>query len=356
MTLDQKMAVSKITVAPDALRVYYEAVFNACGLTSEDAALVGDTLFQADLRGVYSHGLVLLPYYVSRLRLGGANPAPQLQVVIDLPGLLLVDGDGGLGQIVSIQAMHMAIERARTSGMAAVFVRNSNHFGAAAYYPMLAAVAGLIGVATTNAQPSMAMWGGRTKGIGNNPLAIAIPAGDAPPLVLDIAMSVAAGGKLTVRAKEGVKIPLGWALDPDGQPTDDPALGLLGQLLPMTDAKGTGLALIFDLLCSVLIGARDATELAVKPDVTRPQDLGHLFLAIDVNAFQPLETFYQRVDMIISRHKAMPRAEGVDEILMPGEPEHRTRQHRCQAGIPFGPGVLRHVEQSLADLEIPTPW
>lgn len=348
--------VDEVLVWPYSLRSYYEDIFGACGLAREDADLVSDTLLEADLRGVSSHGLVNLPYYVARLRLGGANPRPKLQVIADLPGMLLVDGDGGLGQVVAARAMRMAIARAKTSGIAAVFVRNSNHFGAAAYFPMLAVDAGMIGIATTNAQATMAMWGGKVRAIGNNPLAIAVPAGEAPPLVLDMAMSVAAGGKLVVAAKEGRKIPAGWALDPEGQPTDDPALGLIGSLVPIAGPKGSGLALMFDILCGVLTGAHDATELAVKPDRASPQNIGHLLLAINVAAFQPLDEFRERVDTIVRRLKAMPRAAGTAEILTPGEPEHRTKQPRLQTGIPFGREVLSDVEQALVDLGIPTPW
>ena len=345
-----------VLVAPRSLQSFYEGVLAACGVPAPDATLVGDTLLDADLRGVSSHGLINFPYYVDRLRRGGANPTPTVQAVIDLPSLLLLDGDGGLGQVASGRAMEMGIARARTAGAAAVFVRNSNHFGMAAYFSMMATAAGMIGAATTNAAPTMSMWGGTGRKMGNNPLAIAIPAGDAPALVLDIAMSVAAGGKVRVLGLSGREIPHGWALDAKGRPTTDPTQALLGSLMPFAGPKGSGLALMFDLLCGTLAGARDATEMPGAPDVTQPENIGHLFLAIDVAAFQPLGTFRQKVDTIIGRHKAVPTAEGVEEILMPGEREYRLKQERLEAGIPFGRGILEEVGPALTGIGVPLPW
>jgi LDH2 family malate/lactate/ureidoglycolate dehydrogenase len=348
--------MDEILVSQSLLQSYYEDVLNACGVPAQDAAIVGDTLVDADLRGVSSHGLINFPYYVDRLRHGGANPTPRVQAVTDLPGLLLLDGDGGLGQVASARAMQIGIARARTTGAAAVFVHNSNHFGMAAYFSMLASAAGMIGVATTNAPPSMSMWGGTGRTMGNNPLAIAIPAGDAPALVLDIAMSVAAGGKVRVLGLTGREIPLGWALDTEGRPTTDPTQALLGSLMPFAGPKGSGLALMIDLLCGTLTGARDATEIPVNIDVTQPENIGHLFLAIDAAAFQPLDAFRQRVDTIIGRHKAVPPAEGAEEILMPGEREYRLKQQRLQTGIPFGRGILDEVGPALTAVGIPLPW
>ncbi len=323
-----------VRIPAEDLQRLAQAAFERVGLDPANAGAVSDTLVQADLRGTYSHGVIRLPFLVARVQKGGANPRPAVRVVRDDAATAVVDGDRALGQVTAIYCMRVAVEKARVAGIGCVVARNSDFIGACAYYPMMALGADMIGVGWTNSFPGMAPWGGRTNRICNNPLAVAVPALRHPPVVLDMAMSVVAGGRVRLAAKKGETIPLDWVVNKDGKQTDDPNdLPRGGALLPL-GYKGYGLAVIGEIFSGVLPGAKILTE--IPNWFSAPESAvgnGHFHLAIDIAHFGDLRTFKARVDQMIDLLKATPRMEGVDEILVPGEPEARKAEEQRLRGI-----------------------
>src|SRR5688572_2904057 len=228
------------------------AIFERAGLSHEDAKTVGEHLVFADLRGVHSHGLIRIPDYVKKLTSEGVNPRGRPRVAREDGACLVVDGDNSMGQLAAGFAMQRTIERAQQTGIAACAIGGSNHCGAMASYAMMALPHDMIGLATTNALPTMAPWGGADRILGINPLGIAIPAGDERPIVYDAAFSATALGKVRVYEQKGLQLPERWALDRDGNPTTDPTAALRGLLLPIGDFKGTALALVMGILSAML--------------------------------------------------------------------------------------------------------
>lgn len=322
------MADGTVRLRPDRLKDFTAQVLVKVGMPADDAALVADSLVEANVRGVDSHGVLRLPAYVAKLKAGGTRARPAVRIVRDGPATALVDGDHGMGQVVAAFAMRAAMEKARQAGVGMVLVRNSEHFGAAAYYAMMAAREGMIGVASTNTPPIMAPWGGRQPAIGNNPLAVAVPSGDGRPIVLDMAMSKVAAGKVRLAAKKGEKIPLGWIVDREGRPTDNPADYEEGALLP-GDHKLYGLAVIVEALTAALSGAAMLSGVSrwmEEPD--RPMNAGHAFMAIRIDAFMPQEEFAERMSRLVGELRNSPPAVGVDRILLPGDVEYDTAERR----------------------------
>jgi len=350
----------KMTRVPvDKLKTFTKNVFMKVGVPEEDALTAAEVLVAADMRGVSSHGVARLDIYVKRILAGVVNTKPRITVVKDSGPLALVDGDNGLGFVVGTKAMSLAIEKAKKYGIGAVGARKSNHFGIAGYYAMMALKHDMIGFATTHASPLVAPTGGKAPFFGTNPIAVAIPAGTQPPVVLDMAVTVVARGKIEEAIRRGQKIPLGWALDKDGRPTEDPHEALKGTLLPIGGYKGYGLALVVDVICGLLTGASYGKNVgSLFGDLTRPQNLGHFFAAIDVNAFQPADEFKRKMDEYILEIKNSPKAEGVEEILLPGEPEWRKTREALEKGIELHPKVLealRDVAVQVGLVEKDTP-
>ncbi len=328
-----------VRVPADRLRAFCRTALERAGLSAADADLVAETLVEADLRGVHSHGLILLVRYCRGLVRGYVNPRPRVRVEARAGATARINGDNGLGQIPSVQAMDLAIELAETYGVGTVVVRNSNHFGAAAYYAMRALPHRMVGFATTNAPPVMPLFGGRDPVVGNNPLCWAIPAGEEPPIVLDMACSASSRGKIRVLAQRGEPIPEGWALDAEGRPTTNPIAALDGVMLPAGGYKGAGLAVVMEALAGGLSGARFGFEIATHTvHAGDPQDswqVGHLFQAIRIESFLPYEEFTARVDRLIRHLRSCRPAPGADRIYLPGEVEHLHRADAVINGIPF---------------------
>jgi LDH2 family malate/lactate/ureidoglycolate dehydrogenase len=324
------------------LRAFSIRAFEKSGLSQEHAEWISDTLLQSELRGVSSHGIVRLPFYCQRLIDKGSNPDPDVRIVAQKPSMLLIDGDNGLGQIVSIKAMGMVIDRAKSQGVCFAGVRNSCHFGMTAYYTMMALKKDMIGLAGCNTATVMAPWGGGKSAIGNNPLSIAVPTGKPYPLVLDMAMSVVSGGKVRLEAVKGTKIPYGWILDEHGRPTDNPAdMFPDGTLLPM-GYKGFGLAIMIEILSGILTQAAITKEIGLWFDKTStPVNLGHFFMAFDIGAFLSVDSYKDRVDRMIDELKSSPPMEGSSGIFMPGEMEYISEQEFLKSGIPVSRGVLK---------------
>lgn len=337
--------MTPVRVCEAELLRFATEVFAAVGVPTPQAAVVADNLVQGELHGMASHGVSrLLEVYAERFAGGGVNPLPQIQVVHRDRGCAVVDGDNGPGAVVGKAAMTLAIELAREHGSGWVGVRNSNHYGAAFIFARMAIAHDMIGITSTNTVPQMAPIGGRDKLLGTNPLCFAIPGGQLGPVVLDMATSQTARGKVQVAAVDGKPIPLGWGVDKDDQPTTDPSK--VWRLLPLGGAKGYGLALVLEILSAVLSGAligNRVGEMFNSP--SRPQGLGHIFGAWDLSAFGDPAAFRQRMDDLLAYIKASEREAGVQEILAPGEPEARAAAENLRNGIPLSEDVRAIMER-----------
>lgn len=333
-------------VAPAELGALVGAIFQRAGMDEADAALLGNSLVEADLGGVHSHGVLRVPEYVAKLTRGGVDPRGRPTVVRDAGACLVVDGGNSMGQIGTSFAMSQAIARAETTGIAAVAIRGSNHCGALAPYALQAVARDMIGLATTNALPTMAPWGGAERLLGINPLGIGIPAGDEAPIVYDAAFSGSAHGKIRVYAQKGLALPGGWALDHEGRPTTDPLAAIDGLLMPIGGFKGTGLALIMGLFSSMLSGAAYGTELGNMTDGPRAGQDGHFVMAIRVGAFEEVDRFKARVDGVIRQIHACRLAPGFDRIYAPGEKEWLTSRSYARDGIPLNDVTLADLART----------
>lgn len=321
------------TIAPQPLIDFAAAVFQAHGVPEIDARLFADSLVQADLWGHQSHGVLRLPWYAARLKSGvmAAVTAPEL--VVDHGAVAVIDGHDGIGQVLAAKAMAEAITRAREFGIGAVAVRNSNHFGTAMYFTRMAAARSCVGFLSTNASPAMAPWGGREKVVGNNPWSIAAPGGAHGTVVLDIANTAVARGKLYLAKQSGEEIPAGWAMTAEGAPTTDPAEGIAGLILPMGEHKGYGISVMMDVLSGVLTGGNFLGGVFGPYQAETRSGAGHLVLALDIAAFRPLGEFEADMERLIGDLKSVPPADGFDEVFYPGEIEARADARNREHGL-----------------------
>jgi ureidoglycolate dehydrogenase (NAD+) len=332
--------------AADSLRSFVAEALARAGAVREDAEVVADALVRADLRGVHSHGVVRTGIYLERLRAGSIRTGAPLSVLADWGAAVLCDAGAGFGIVAAARAMELAVERARLYGVGAVGVRNSNHCGMLAYFVLRAVAQGAVGVALSNADAQVAPFGARVRYLGTNPLCVGIPAGEEPPVVLDMATSEVAHGRVRAAALRGERIPPTWALGPDGRPTTDPHEALRGALLPFGGAKGSGLALVVDVLAGLLTGARSGPEITpLYEEVQRAQGVGHLLLALWPDAFCGCATLRERVDQLVREVRALPPAEGFDRVWLPGELEYRREVEYRRAGIPLPEEAVAVLEQ-----------
>jgi LDH2 family malate/lactate/ureidoglycolate dehydrogenase len=331
------------------LRRQLEVLFEAWGLPNPDAAVTADVLVRADLMGIDSHGLTLIPLYDEMIRSGRLEPRAQIRVVRSFGATAVIDGGGGFGQAPSVRAMDLAIERARTFGIGAVGVRNSNHYGAAGVYALSAAEAGLIGLSTTAVyKPSIVPTFGREPRLGTNPIAFAAPGLNGPPFLLDMATSTIAIGKLKLAAREGKALPDGWALDPEGRPQSDPDQALADRLMTplggsrsMGGHKGYGLAAMVEVLSTVLPGASYAP--LRDPDASR-FDVGHFQMAIHPEAFRDAGAFERDLDDFVDCLRATRPADEAEPVRVPGDPEHESYLRRSREGVPIPRSLAQAVE------------
>lgn len=342
-------------IDPALLRDFALAVLEAVGVPRGDAGIVAEHLVEAELRGLDSHGVSRLPVYVQRLRQGLVAATARPAVVRDAPVAALIDGRNGLGIVVADYAMKTAVSKATAHGIGCAGVRNSNHCGYLGYYTKRAAAAGLIGFAFTNAPPAQAPWGGRVPYFGTNPLSVAVPRRKEPPIVVDMATTVAARGKIRLAAQKGLRIPEGWAIDREGSPTTDPNAALDGLILPVGGAKGYGLAMLVDILSGVLTGGLFGPAIGYLTD-QRPQGVGHFFLAIRTDLFIPVEQFLQGVEEMAQQVKACPPMVGFESVLLPGEPEELRAERNQREGIPVSDAVVAQLEHLGQQLGVPAPW
>ena len=335
---------------------FVESLLTKTGLPSEDAALTARTLVEANLRGVDSHGISRVGIYVERIQKGLANATTHVTTISDAGACALLDANNGVGQVVAIKAMELAIEKARRYGVGVIGVRNNNHIGALAYYPMMAAEQEMIGFAAANGGPAMAPWGSVTPFFGPNPFSIAFPGGEEDPVVVDMATSVVARGNIILAAKKGMKVPLGWAIGANGKPTEDPEEALKGLVLPMGGYKGYAIATAIDILVGILTGGAFGPGVGnLYKDMERSHEGGNLFGAIDIGRFVSLGTFRSRVDeMVRSIHSSTP-ADGVNKIFVPGEIEMGRRQERLSRGIPLDASVVEELTELGKAFSLPFP-
>ena len=344
-----------MAVNAGGLAEWIEQVLSSNGVASDAAATIADCLVSADMKGVASHGVARLPVYLSRLKQGIVNPDPAPTVVSESGAVVLIDADGGFGHPVAAFGMRTAIDRARTAGAAAVGIRNSTHFGMAGYYAEMAAREDAIGIVTTNSAPRMAPWGGKDAVLGTNPLAIAVPRVVAP-IVLDMATSVAALGRILIAAAGGSTIPEGWALDEDGHPTTDPKAALIGTLAPVGGPKGSGLAFMLDILCGVLTGGAFGLDVrSLYRDPTMPERCGHFMLVIDVNAFVPIDVFRAAIERYVTDFKASSPVADSGEIFLPGEIQQRLEHQARSDGIIYDSWAFDDLRRIAEDSGIQLP-
>ncbi|MGE4247959.1 MAG: Ldh family oxidoreductase [Parvibaculaceae bacterium] len=329
------------TYSVASLRALCQSIGVAAGLRAEDARLLSDCLIDAELRGVESHGLVHLPMYVEWIDDGFLNPHGQLEIVRDSGPTVVMNANRALGQRAGVTAMDLASERASKFGVGYVGIRNSGSFGAAGYYPLRAVEKGQIGFALQNTAPHLTPPGGVKALVGNSPFAIGIPTGEIP-ILLDIACSNVARANLIMAAKNGTKIPLDWAVDEHGKPTDDPNAGLLGSLLPFAGHKGYGLAFTLGLLAGPLVGADDRSY-----DTTwyfpRPNGFGILIVAINIEHFVDPKQFEGDVKDWLQRIRTAETAPGHDRLYFPGERAHSRAQTRTREGIEIPHGIEKDL-------------
>jgi len=332
-----------------ALDAFIARVFAAVGLPATDAATLAKLMVEADLRGSDTHGVIRLPLYVRRIRAGGINTRPNIRVVSDRPSAALLDGDNGMGHLVMCRAAELAIAKAKTTGIGWVGARMSNHAGPAALYVTMPLQHDMIGlyfaVGSNNHLPP---WGGSESLLGTNPLAVAVPAETEPPVVLDMAPTVAAYGKVRLKAQRGEQMPVGWMIDRDGKPLTDPKRADEGHLLPIGDYKGYGLSLIIALLAGALNGAavgRDVIDF-VK-ETGKASNTGQAIAALAIETFMSVGEFKRAVDRLIRDIRGSRRLPGVERIFIPGEQSHAKLIDRRSNGVPM-PKALRESLDALA--------
>jgi L-2-hydroxycarboxylate dehydrogenase (NAD+) len=323
-----------VIVDGDRLERFTANALAALGLPRADAAVGAAVLVRTDRRGIRTHGVRHLPGYARQIRAGGIDPAARRTVVAETASTATIDGGAGLGHVVAHAATELAISKARSAGIAIVLVRNSNHCGALGHYALMCADAGVIGLAVSNCPPVMTVTGSRSRAIGNGPTAYGVPNPEAAPIVFDVALSKVAGGKVQMARERGQPVPPGWIVDADGRPSTDPEDFLRGgALLPVGDHKGYGLALFGEVLAGALSGAAMISQIGSNRTPDKPTDTGHAVVAIDPAAIMPDGGFPARVAELSRLLKNAPRADGVDEILLPGELEHREELRSRAEGI-----------------------
>ena len=341
-------------VPAERLRAFAAAAFEKAGMPAGDARTVAELMTQADLHGADGHGVFRLPQYIRRIEAGGINLHPKIRILSEKAGSALVDGDNGMGHLVMKFAAETAIAKARASGAAWVGVRHGNHAGPASLYARLPASQDMVGLylAVGNAN-HLPPWGGIEMLLSTNPIAIAVPAGEEPSIVLDMATTVAAYGKVKTKAQRGETMPEGWMVDRDGQPLTDPKRASEGFLLPIGGYKGYGLALVFGLLAGTLNGAamgRDVIDF--NADDATPTNTGQSILAIDIAAFGDVAEFKRRVDALARDIRSSKKMRGFDRIWLPGEQSRLKFLERSKTGVPVAPALMKTLDELAARLGI----
>ena len=348
------MTEPPISISFERLRAFIAAAFEQLGLPAADALTVATLMAEADLQGSDGHGIIRLPQYARRIKAGGVNPRPAIRVVQERAGMALIHGDNGMGHLVMQRAAQLAIEKARVAGVAWVGSRWSNHAGPASLYARMPLAHDMIGLyfAVGNAN-HLPPWGGLDMLLSTNPIAAAVPAAAEAPVVLDMATTVAAYGKVKAKAQRGETMPEGWMIDREGRPLTDPKRADEGFLLPIGGYKGYGLALLVGLLSGTLNNAAMGKDVVdFNHDDASATNTGQAILAIDIGAFGDVAAFKARVDQMVRDLRASRRMPGVERIWLPGEQSQAKRVAYARDGIPIAAGLMSKLNQLAAELGI----
>lgn len=349
------MAQRQLRVAWRPLGEFTKEVFVRAGASPEDAATEADVLVWANLRGVDSHGVMNIPWYIQGVDIGHIKLKPNIRVLKETPATLLIDADHALGPVVTILAMNRVMDKARQVGIGWAFIRNTNHQGAMGYYPLMAAEKDMAGIAWVCSPANMVPYGAKAPGVSNNPIAISVPAKHHRPLILDMATSIVAGGKISIAKAKGTPLPEGWVVDKEGNPTTDPEKATF--LTPVGGAKGSGLALMLECLASVMVDNPKLEPVLLGKE--KPFEQGPIVgneyrirqhiqnsvvVTIDIGNYTEVERYKEHIDNLIDGLKRLPTAEGFSEVFVPGEPEFRTYDERSQNGIPLPEQVVHNLK------------
>lgn len=341
-------------VASD-LTAFMSQVLQAHQVPAADADLLADSLTVAELWGHASHGALRLPWYVTRLRTGAMQPTTEVSTLLDNGAVVALDGHDGIGQVITAHLVSLGIERAKVHGVSAVGVRNSGHFGTAAYFTRRAAEAGCVAFLATNASPAMAPWGGRTKTVGTNPWSIAAPAGRYGTVVIDLANTAVARGKVYLAKERGTPIPDGWAADAEGNPTTDPTLAVDGLIQPMAGPKGYVIAFMMDMLAGVLTGSSFGAAVAGPYQPDQKSGVGHLLITIDVAAMGDPGEYASRAEQLIEATRSVDTATWATQVLVPGELEDRARARHEVDGIVLADATWASLTELAAETDVALP-
>jgi LDH2 family malate/lactate/ureidoglycolate dehydrogenase len=333
-----------VKVTADHLMNVALELLRTAGVGSQEAQLVAENLVAAELRGVPTHGINLLPAILERIAAGQMEVPTELKVIADEQAITHMDGGNGFGQTAATAGMRGCIEKARRFGIGFSLIRNTNNVGLLALYSLMAARQGLIGICACNGAASMAPWGGADSFFGTNPFSIAAPGGTGSPIVLDMSTTVVARGKIRRAARLKERIPLGWALDTSGVPTDDPEAAIRGTLVPVGEHKGYGMAFFIDLICGLLSGSRYARAVRTFHQPEGPTGVGVMTMAIDINRFMPLDHFSKLIDEHIRMIRGSTKAEGNSRIYLPGEIEAEREDLNNTRGVAVDPPVVKAID------------
>jgi ureidoglycolate dehydrogenase (NAD+) len=345
---------SKPILVPESkLSIFVVDLLNAVGVPKDDAAIVADCLLTANLSGIDTHGVVRLAHYVRRLENGTIKAHPQLNFTQTAPSIGIMNGGDGLGHVVAYHATSHAMELAAEAGTGIVSIGNSSHFGMAGFYALRMVSEGYVGMSMTATDAFLVPFGARKAFFGTNPICFGFPT-DGIPIVLDMATSSIPYGKIALAAVEGKSIPDTWALDADGNPTTDPAA--VAGLHPVAGPKGSGLAMVIDIFCSLLAGMPWGPHInKMYGEMDAPRHLGNFVMAIDTKRFMPLDIFKRNLDEMVSEFTALDPAAGFDRVYYPGEIEGLRREQRRTEGIPVEAGLADELAELSQHYNVPSP-
>jgi LDH2 family malate/lactate/ureidoglycolate dehydrogenase len=353
---DEAARTGKVRLPLDDLEYWIESMLQGAGFRTEHAGLVAASLVDAEARGVSSHGIARVRIYSERLQGGLLNAEPDPKVVRQTAATAHVDADNAVGHVGADAGLRVAMDKAADEGAAVAVVRNSNHCGTLGFFARKAADRGMVSILATNGPPVMVYFGGRTRAVGTNPLGIGIPRSDGPPLVLDMATSATARGKIILAGQKGNNIPDGWAVDIDGRPTTDPAVALEGAVVPFAGPKGSGLAMMIDLLCGGLASAITGEDIGdMYEDWDRQQRVSHFLMVLDPNAWVGGDAFRDHVARFATRIAELPPADGFDRVMLPGEIEEQAVQRARTDGVAIAAQVYDDLHAFADDLGVETP-
>ncbi len=345
-----------IYISHQVLKDLAESILVASGVPAGKAKLLVESLVAANLRGVDSHGVMLLSSYLDQFRVGNINLEADGHVISESGGCLRYDGEHGLGQHIAGICGDHAVRLARQHGLGMVVARNSNHFGAAAFWALRISAEGMIGIVMTNASPAVAPWQGRQVKIGTNPICVSVPSGGAGGWLLDMATTTVAKNKIIKASNSGQStIPMGWAMDSDGIPTQETEKALKGLLMPLGGYKGSGLGLMVEILCACLSGGALSSDVGGLYIADRKMNTSQTFLAIEVSRFLPLDEFRSRMEHLIQDVKSSKAAHGYEEVMVAGDPEWRMEARRLREGIPIDVATWARLVLLAERFSVPLP-